>query len=272
MQTETYPNTAPPGYRLDGEHPWQGRMAQRCSDDGQPLAAKVPLVDAWRAHRELERQREQHVAELPATREASMRSADNARRDALERYIVRHYTPTPRGLTMEAVADLLECDDDSDDSVGALEAAARRGRGTPARVGVSRRTLARWRDEPARLAEWLARVDMERLERFVCLLAAAPASPSGVARAPYQPATMRRRTTHRGSQIELNGPHTNIGALAEWATAQGATVDETLTRLTIRGTPALLASVWAALLALERWRTLTPNQADLDTWLAEVAT
>lgn len=170
---------------------------------------------------------------------------------------------------------------------GLAAALARRGVSTTAAaqiVEVERTTLYKWGTGSMQLHRSAGRLSVAQLERMMCLLAPPP-SP----RPPPIPESMRMRRVADRLQLEMSAAHDCINELEAWAKtwasagASPATSDDdptwkpairinrSLVRLMIEGPASLLRQMRAELLAAERWRTLTPSDADIAAWIGGVS-
>jgi len=160
---------------------------------------------------------------------------------------------------------------------GLAAALARRGVSTTAAaqiVEVERTTLYKWGTGSMQLHRSAGRLSVAQLERMVCLLAPPPCP-----RPPPIPESMRLRRVADRLQLEMSGAHDCVNDLEAWAKTWNDLVPEdndpkpairisrSLVRLTLEGPESVLRRMRAELLAVERWRTLTPSDDDIAGWI-----
>lgn len=304
---ETYPNAPPPNYAAATRHPFHGEMVQRVGASGQPIAAPVPLSDAWRAHRELERDLALATTPTPA-RPALVQTLDAIERtieaDAEADFVCECGSPACQDDDHQLVPTAAP--EPEEDAWGgeSLERRARivewllvhfdaktGPRGWSVRtlanlLGVPYQTIHTTADRAAFRRSLMvpppdpgnARREggkhrpTELLERMVCAMARGPVVAKSLTRPPpAMPAALRMQTTAGVTSLVMRGPTGTLSQIAAWAAEQGVTVDAGLVRMHVRGSLRQLKAMREAVLSLERWLTLTPSAADVDAWIAEVA-
>lgn len=127
-------------------------------------------------------------------------------------------------------------------------------------VEVERTTLYKWSTGTIKLRSSAPRLTAAQLERLMCLLVAPPPLPP-------IPESLRLRRSERRQTLEMCAAADCITVLEEWAKRPGVVINRTSVRLTLSGSPQLLQVMRAEILAAERWRTLTPSDADILAWI-----
>lgn len=126
-------------------------------------------------------------------------------------------------------------------------------------IEIHKATLSRWSTGAIAFA-W-QKLPEHTLELLACLVSPPPGGPTRL------PEAVRMRVNGGRRQLEFRGTHDAMSVIERWAEERGGRVSRTLVRVTVEGPADTLERMRADVLAMERWRTLTPTDADVAAWI-----
>jgi len=180
-------------------------------------------------------------SEVLAVRSLELESVDVSRQEQLGAYVAGRVADLPERLRHRELS---------------LSAAART-------IEIDKSKLSRWSTGAAAFA-W-QKLPEHTLVLLACLVSPPPSGPARL------PEAVRMRVNGGRRQLEFRGTHDAMSVIERWAEARGGRVSRTLVRVTVEGPAERLAGLRADVLAMERWRTLTPSDADVVAWIGGVS-